>query len=222
MTEPTGASDPADIVADFIARDAVKDVPRIVILMKRLQLAYEESRTKNDGGLAGAITAALAIQDYFVARWPDWNEHGLLNPMAQIMMTLKALRDGGTSDILTANSHRITRQRLSTSDKAVRGYVSALVDLFMTRLSLSEDEACRRVARELSSRKIPLAPRGTNVNAVKNWRKEASRGRVGVDPDATMYAWLKGYHQARTDPIDVLVAQVLDTLPGIRPPIAKS
>jgi hypothetical protein len=45
--------DPADIMADFIARDAVKDIPRMVLLKKHLQFAYEESRTKNDGGLAG-------------------------------------------------------------------------------------------------------------------------------------------------------------------------
>lgn len=214
--------DPADIMADFIARDAVKDVPRMVLLMKQLQFAYEESQTKNDGGLAGAITAALAIQDYFVARRRDWNEDGLLNPMAQILMTLKALRDGGTSDILTANSHRITRQRLSTSDKAVRGYASALVDLYMTRLSLSEDAACGRVARALASRGIPLGPRGKDVNTVKNWRKDAYRGQVGVDPDATIYASIKESLLARTDPIDVLIKDVLDAIPGIRPPTGKS
>ena len=224
--QPSREIDPAEIAADAIAQDAVSDVPRMMFLMEQLQLAYEESKAKDDGGLAGAITSALAIQDYFVARRPDWNDAGLLNPMTQILMTLQALRDGGTSDILRANSHRINKQRLSTSDKTVRGYVSALVDLFMTRHSHSEDVACGKVSRALRSRGMPLG-RGREDGAkdattVKNWRKQASAGRVGVDPDATMYAQMKKYLMARTEPIDVLITEVLKDIAGIRPPIRKS
>jgi hypothetical protein len=84
----------------------------------------------------------------------------------------------------------------------------------MIRLSLPEDVACGRVARALASQGIPLGPRGKDVNTVKNWRKDAYRGQVGVDPDATIYASIKESLLARTDPIDVIIADVLDAHPG--------
>jgi hypothetical protein len=187
MTEPTREVVALEISIDSIARDAVKDVPRMIALMQQLLSAREELKAKDDGGLTGAIRAALAIHDYFAARCPDWNDAGLLNSLSQIMATLKALRDGGTSEILTANFHRIKRQRLSTEKVMVRGYASALVDLYMKRGSCSEYEACKKVAKALKSVGMRLGPRGKDVNTIKNWRKTAKGGVVDVDLDATAF-----------------------------------
>jgi hypothetical protein len=217
--------DPDEIAAELIAREGVADVRRMIVLSKRLEAAFTEFKTDNDGGLRGALSCAEAFLDYLGDKKPDWARIGLLNPLAEIIVTLRALKDGGTSQILTANSHRINRQRLTLSDRAARGIISALVDVVMTKRPCSEDEACRVIARALRSRDIPVS-RGLNefkdATTVKNWRKIASAGRVDVDPDATTYACMKERLLARSGPISKIIDEMLDGLFGVRPPIVKS
>jgi hypothetical protein len=213
--------DPDEIAAELIAREGVADVRRMIVLSKRLEAAFTEFKTDNDGGLRGALSCAEAFLDYLGDKKPDWARLGLLNPLGEIIETLRALKNGGTSQILTANSHKIHKQRLTLSDRAVRGSISALVDFVMARRSCSEDEACGVVSRALKSRQLPLG-RGRDVTTVKNWRKQASAGRVGVDPDATTYARMKEHLLSRTEPLDMIISTVLDGIFGVRPPTAKS
>jgi hypothetical protein len=221
MKEVDNDVDPDEIVADLIAREGVADVPRVIVLMKRLEAAFDKFKTAEDGGLAGALSCAEALLDYFGDKKPDWAQIGLLNPLAEIIGTLRALKNGGTSQILTSNSYKINKQRLTLSDRAVRGTISALVDLVMTRRCCSEDEACSVVARALRSRQIPLG-RGRDANVVKNWRKQSSAGRVGVDPSTTIYAGTKARLLPLTEPLDQIISTVMDGLFGVRPPTAKS
>ena len=136
------------------------------------------------------------------------------------------MKDGGTSQILTANSDNINKQLLTPTERAARGHIAALVDLVMTRRPCSLNQACREVARAVKSRQMPLG-RGLDgsqdATTVMNWRKIASVGRVDVnEPDAFMYSHMKERLLARTAPIKEIIDEVLDGLFGVRPPIVKS
>ena len=126
-------------------------------LMRKLEVAYEEFKSKGeDGGLDGALSCALAIQDYFVERRPDWVEAGILNPINQIILTLRALKDGGTSAILTANLDKIDKKPRTLETLAYRGVVSALIDLIIDRQACSLDSACAYIVAKLRKRGFPL------------------------------------------------------------------
>jgi hypothetical protein len=191
-------------------------------LQKPLEAANAKfmSPSKPDGGLEGAISCVEAIQDYFAERRPDWVRAGLLNPINQTVLTLRALRDGNaSSSILKANADKIRNLPLNMEDYAVRGVSSALVDLLMKRRSDPLDVACGSIATKLRKRGFILGRGDTNqaeAITIKSWRKQAMSGDV---PDLhRMYRHSKERFLALPGPVEAIVEQALDSLRGFMPP----
>ena len=219
MTEPADRNNPIEIVGHLVEK-AVTDELYMDALKDRLTAARDAFNTKNDGGLDGALSWAEAIQDFFAERRPDWVRAGILHPMDQIVLTLRALKEGGTSSILKANRHKIRNQPRTTEELVVRGVVSALVDLIIDRRSCSLDQACADVASRLRKRGFPLG-RGATEHAdaitVKSWRKQ-TMGGAKSDPDTEMYLQTKECLFAQSESLDFVIEDALDSLRGFLPP----
>jgi hypothetical protein len=190
-------------------------------LQQELEAAYLEFKTANDGGLAGALVCANALLDHFTGRRPDWIQRGLLNPLLEILDTLKALDRGGTSRILYCNDDKIDHLRMSNkrSELYYRGIVSALIDEMVSRCNFSLDQASGFVARRLRSRSLPVGRNDSDdVTTLKNWRKRASVGQTKRTIDGEIYAKARSQFQTIDGSPDLIVETALETVIGIFPP----
>lgn len=192
-----------------------------IALKKKLEAAYEAFKTNNDGGLVGALSCVEACLDYFEGRRPDWVQEGLLNPLLATHETLNALKCGGSSRILFCNDHKINHQLVGTkrSELFYRGAVCAVIDEVKLRSKCSLDQACRRVGARLRFRHFPVGRNDSDdITTLKNWRKQASRGRTKSTIDGLQYARSKfGLAKMDVSP-DAIIDDVLEVLRGIFPP----
>jgi hypothetical protein len=223
MTEPTQKRINLTEIATAIGQEALSDVPRLIFLEERLMAALDHFKTKGDGGLEGAQSCVEACFDYFKERRPDWVEKGLLNPLVETLDTLNALKEGGSSNILSSNYHNINNQPLDRNERFYRGAVSGLIDEVKCRSKCSLDEACRRVAYHLRSRNFPIGRTDSDDSiTLKNWRKAASRGQAKGTIDGLQYARSKIMLSKIDAPLDTIIDDALETLRGISPLVIES
>lgn len=207
---------------EILDKDEIAEAERMLSLFGCLKVAYSDFQSKGDGGLEGAIMAVGGLREYLNNKRPDWGAMGLLNPIVEVLETLRALNAGGTSNILKSSSHRISnRKNLTKNELHHRGIVSALVDLLIAQRHCSLERAVSDVARELRLQGMSVGMNeSSDLNTIINWRKKASGGNRHSDIDARAYFNTREALGSLAETISIPAYVAIAC--GIHPPGSKS